>query len=340
MAVWYAPDEVPADLAGSVVTIGVFDAVHRGHQAVIGTAARQARERRLPVVAVTFDPNPLAVIRPEAAPVPLTSVDERAELLCQAGADHVLVLPFTRDRSEQLAEDFVDDVVVGVLKARMVVIGEDFRFGYRAKGDVGLLREVGRRAGFDVVALEPVGERAGDADSAGEPLVRWSSTAVRELLGQGDVARVWQVLGRPWSVTGVVTRGDQRGRELGFPTANVPTPAGVAVPADGVYAGQLDALGVGEGLPAAISVGSNPTFEGAGHRVEAYVLDRDDLDLYGRRVTVRFLDHVRGQRRFDSVAELIAAMHDDVAAVRERLRGVDTSPAVEPGGAGANGASS
>ncbi|AYY12785.1 bifunctional riboflavin kinase/FAD synthetase [Actinobacteria bacterium YIM 96077] len=311
MAVWSSPGEVPADLPGSVVTIGVFDAVHRGHQTVIRAAARRAAELGLPVVAVTFDPNPLAVVRPDKAPSPLTTVTERARLLREAGADHVLVLPFTRDRSEQLAPDFIDDVLVTVLKARAVVVGEDFRFGYRAKGDVELLRSVGARAGFEVEALAPVGDDSG---------TRWSSTAVRSMLAQGDVAGVVGVLGRFWTVDGVVVRGDRRGRELGFPTANVPTPAGIAVPLDGVYAGWLELPSTEEWYRAAISVGENPTFEGASHRVEAYVLDRDDLDLYGHRVVVHFVAWIRGQQRFDSLDELVAAMNADVAAAREALR--------------------
>ncbi|NDL59278.1 bifunctional riboflavin kinase/FAD synthetase [Phytoactinopolyspora mesophila] len=309
MAVWFSPSEVPGDLGGSVVTIGVFDAVHRGHQAVIAAAVRHGARLGLPVVVVTFDPMPIAVIRPDHAPAPLTVIADRARLLSEAGADHILVLPFTRDRSEQWAEDFVDDVLVSVLGARAVIVGEDFRFGYRAKGDVPLLRDLGAARGFEVEALPPMGDDATQ---------RWSSTAVRAMLAQGDVSGVAEALGREWAVTGIVVRGDQRGRELGFPTANVPTPDGLAVPADGVYAGWLEAPGAPK-LPAAISVGSNPTFDGVSHRVEAYVLDRTDLDLYGTEVSVQFTDRIRGQKRFESVDDLITAMNADVAAVRERL---------------------
>jgi riboflavin kinase / FMN adenylyltransferase len=309
VAVWFSPSDVPGDLGNSVVTIGVFDAVHRGHQAVIGAAVQRGAALGLPVVVVTFDPMPLAVVRPDHAPAPLTTVGDRARLLVGTGADHVLVLPFTRDRSEQMAEDFVDDVLVSLLGARAVVVGADFRFGFRAKGDVALLRDLGATRGFEVEAISPMGDDA---------TPRWSSTEVRTMLADGDVVGVERALGRPWSVTGVVVRGDQRGRELGFPTANVPTPEGLAVPADGVYAGWLEVPG-GSNLPAAISVGSNPTFEGVSHRVEAYVLDRTDLDLYGATVQVRFADRIRGQERFDSVDELIEAMNGDVVAVRERL---------------------
>jgi riboflavin kinase / FMN adenylyltransferase len=312
MAVWRSPSEVPTDLERTVVTIGVFDGVHRGHQAVVGRAAAQARRLAVPLVAVTFDPNPIIVIRPEAAPPALLPVRTRAELLCAAGADHVLVLPFGRERSEQSAADFVDDVIVGLLQAKAVVVGGDFRFGHRAAGDVPLLELLGKERDFMVERVEPVGDAR---------VERWSSTYIRERVAEGDVAAAAEALGRPFRVEGVVVRGHERGRALGVPTANVPARLGEVVPADGVYAGWLTRLDDphAQRWPAAISVGTNPTFDGVERSVEAYVIGRDDLDLYGVPVAVDFVDRIRGQQRFDTVAELVERMHVDIDVARELL---------------------
>lgn len=314
MAVWRSPAEVPADLGRTVVTIGVFDGVHRGHQVVIGRAAKQARNLGLPLVVVTFDPNPLAVVRPDAAQPDLVPVGRRVELLHVAGADHVLVLLFDQDRAVQPAAEFVDDVLVDLLRAQAVVVGADFRFGHRAAGDVALLEQLGSARAFAVVVVEPIG---------GDDVPRWSSTHIRERIATGDVDAAARALGRPFRMEGVVVQGEQRGRGLGFPTANIPVRDGELIPADGVYAGWLTRLDVDEGaepaLPAAISVGTNPTFGDELRTVEPYVLDRDDLDLYGRPVAVEFVSRIRGQQRFDSAAELVAQMHDDVAAARRAL---------------------
>jgi riboflavin kinase / FMN adenylyltransferase len=314
MTVWHSPAEVPADLGPTVVTIGVFDGVHRGHQAVVGRAASQAHRHGVPAVAVTFDPNPIVVIRPEAAPPTLLPITTRAELLRAAGADHVLVLPFGRERSEQSAEDFVADVIVGLLHARAVVVGVDFRFGHRAAGDVELLEQLGKEHDFVVERVEPEGDAR---------VERWSSTYVRERVAHGDMTAAAEALGRPFRVVGVVVRGHERGRPLGFPTANVPAPPGEVVPADGVYAGWLARLDEPHATrwPAAISVGTNPTFDGVERTVEAYVLDRDDLELYGVPVAIDFVDRIRGQERFDTVAALVERMHDDVATARQLLTG-------------------
>lgn len=316
VAVWRSPAEVPANLGPTVVTIGVFDGVHRGHQVVVGRAVEQARTAGVPLVVVTFDPNPLVVVRPDAAQPDLVPVSARAELLQLAGADHVLVLPFDHERARQPAAEFVDDVLIGLLRARAVVVGADFRFGHRAAGDVALLEQLGADRGYTVVVVEPVG-------GAGVP--RWSSTYIRDRIAAGDVAAAAEALGRPVRVTGVVVRGEQRGRALGFPTANIPVRDGELVPADGVYAGRLTRLDQGPepepAMPAAISVGTNPTFGDEARTVEPYVLDRDDLELYGRKVTVEFVARIRDQHRFDSAAELVAQMHDDVAAARRVLDG-------------------
>ena len=284
MQIWRSLDEVPADLARSAVVIGNFDGVHRGHQRVIARAREVADAQGLTVVAVTFDPHPMAVLRPEHAPTMLTSIEARAELLAAAGVDAVLALPFDREMASWSPEQFVDTVLVDRLHAAAVVVGANFRFGHRAAGDVATLRDAGESRDFvaEGVPLD------------GGPQV-WSSTYVRTCLAAGDVAGAAEALGRPFTVRGTVVRGDKRGRELGFPTANVPTSALSAAPADGVYAGWLRRPDTGETWPAAISVGTNPTFDGERERrVESYVLDRDDLELYDVEVEVAFVDRLRG----------------------------------------------
>ena len=309
---WRALDDVPADLGRTVVTIGNFDGVHRGHQHVNSRGAEVARDKGLDcVVAVTFDPHPMAVLRPEHAPPTLTTIETRVRLLAEAGVDAVLVLPFSREMAAWTPEQFVKTVLVDTLHAVAVVVGANFRFGNRASGDVATLRELGEEHGFTAegIALD------------GGPQV-WSSTYVRQCLATGDVEGAAEALGRPFTVRGVVVEGDKRGRELGFPTANVPTQGVAAAPADGVYAGYLRRLDTGEQFPAAISVGTNPTFAGERERrVESYVLDRDDLELYGVEVEVSFVGRIRGMLRFDSVDGLVARMHDDVAKTRELLVG-------------------
>jgi riboflavin kinase / FMN adenylyltransferase len=309
--VWRSCDAVPADLGRTVVTVGNFDGVHLGHQHVVRRAREVAEELGIThVVAVTFDPHPIAVLRPEHAPLTLTTVETRVDLLDEAGVDDVLVVPFSREIAGWSPERFVDEILVESLHAKAVVVGANFRFGYRAAGDVALLRELGETRDFVTVGIA----------LDGGPQV-WSSTYVRNCLSAGDVEGAAEALGRPFTVRGEVVRGDRRGRELGYPTANVPTTGMIAAPADGVYAGWLRRLdGDHEPLPAAISVGSNPTFEGERERrVESYVLDRDDLELYGVPVEVSFVARLRGMRRFDSVDELVETMSDDVRRAREVL---------------------
>jgi len=308
--IWRTPDDVPADLGRTVITIGNFDGCHLGHQMVLRRARAVATELGgLPVVAVTFDPHPMAVLRPEHAPSMLTTVEERAALLAEAGADHVVVIPFDRTIAAWSPAEFVERIVAGALAAKAVVVGANFRFGNRAAGDVATLRELGAQHDFTAegVALD------------GGPQV-WSSTYVRTCLATGDVAGAAEALGRPVTVRGAVVKGDQRGRELGFPTANVPVRDTGLVPADGVYAGWLRRLDTDETYPAAISVGTNPTFAGERERrVESYVLDRTDLDLYGVEVEVTFVAHLRGMLRFDGLDDLVQAMERDVARTRELL---------------------
>ena len=309
MLIWRSLDEVPADLGRTVVVIGNFDGVHLGHRHVVNRARETASQQGLTVVAVTFDPHPMAVLRPEHAPTTLTSLEERAELLGDAGADAVLALPFDRDVAAWSPEEFVERVLVDGLHAATVVVGANFRFGNKAAGDVATLREAGERHGFTAEGI-PLD---------GGPQV-WSSTYVRMSLAAGDVAGAAEALGRPYSVRGVVVRGDQRGRELGFPTANVPTDVLTAAPPDGVYAGWLRRLDTGETFPAAISVGTNPTFSGVRERrVESYVLDRTDLELYGVEVEVSFVERLRGMVAFSSIEALVEQMKADVDRARELL---------------------
>jgi riboflavin kinase/FMN adenylyltransferase len=308
---WQGLQDVPEGWGRSVVTIGVFDGVHRGHQRVVGRAVEAAAQLGLPVVVITFDPHPDEVVRPGSHPPFLSTTRRRAELLAGLGADAVCVLPFTPEFSRLGPDEFVRVVLVDRLHAARVVVGEDFRFGHRAAGDVALLAELGEKYDF-VAEAEPLLTDDG---------VRISSTAIREHLAAGDVAAAARDLGRPHRVEGVVVRGQQRGRGLGFPTANLETLPHTAIPADGVYAGWLAALGPGgheqERWPAAISVGTNPTFDGRERTVEAYALDRDDLDLYGVHVAVDFAARLRGMIKFDSVADLVEQIRRDVDDARE-----------------------
>ncbi|HJQ04236.1 MAG TPA: bifunctional riboflavin kinase/FAD synthetase [Nocardioides sp.] len=311
MRAWRDLSEVPADLGRTVVTIGNFDGMHLGHQHVVRRARKMAAEVGADaVVAVTFDPHPIAVLRPEHAPPTLTTMQARLELLAEAGVDDVLVIPFSREIAAWTPQEFIDRIIVEALHAKAVVVGANFRFGNRAAGDCNALRAAGLEHDFvvDEVSLD------------GGPQV-WSSTYVRTCLAAGDVTGAAEALGRPFGVRGVVVKGDQRGRELGYPTANVPLRPGAAAPADGVYAGRLTVLDgpdAGTTYPAAISVGTNPTFDGERERrVESYVLDRTDLDLYDREVEVTFSERLRGMLRFDSVDDLLVAMADDVARARE-----------------------
>lgn len=310
MHVWRSLSQVPADLGSSAVSIGNFDGVHRGHRHVLERASETAREAGCDqVVAVTFDPHPMAVLRPEHAPPTLTSIEHRLGLLESVGVDGVLVIPFSREISSWTPEEFVDRILVETLHARAVVVGANFRFGHKAAGDVAALTAFGATRGFTVEGLA----------LDGGPQV-WSSTYVRHCLATGDVSGAAEALGRPFTVRGAVIRGDQRGREMGFPTANVPMPVAEAAPIDGVYAGWLTRLDTGEKYPAAISVGTNPTFAGERERrVESYVLDRTDLELYDVEVEVAFVERIRGMVAFEGMDALIETMHDDVVKARAIL---------------------
>jgi riboflavin kinase/FMN adenylyltransferase len=317
---WRGYDAAPGGWGRSVVTIGVFDGVHRGHQEIIGHAVKRARELGVQSVVVTFDPHPSEVVRPGSHPPVLTEPARKAELIEQLGVDVLCVLPFTLEFSRLSAEAFVHDVLVAHLHAALIVVGENFRFGHRAAGDVDLLRRLGRTFGFAV---------------EGAPLVAddstvFSSTYIRSCVDAGDVTAAARALGRPHRIEGVVVRGDGRGREIGFPTANLLTGQYAAVPADGVYAAwlvrgrgerrgaRLPVGGPGERLPAAVSIGTNPTFSGRERRVEAYVLDFD-ADLYGERLALDFVSRLREMRTYTGVEPLVAQIHEDVAQAREVL---------------------
>ena len=286
----------------AVVTIGVFDGVHVGHHALIRHNLEIAKRLDLESVVVTFDPNPLEVLRPDVAPTRLCELSRRVELIAGLGVELVEVLEFDAGLASQTAEEFTRDVLLGQLDARHVVIGHGFRFGNRARGTAQTLRD----AGIVVDEYSLVGDN--------EPV---SSTRIRAAIAEGDVVAASAMLGRPHEIAGVVVIGEQRGRALGFPTANIEHHRLAAVPADGVYAGWAGIDGVRH--PAAISVGTNPTFEGSNRTVEAYLLDLDQ-DLYGRLMRVEFVERLRGMEAFDSVDALVAQMHEDVLAVRAIVR--------------------
>lgn len=308
---WRGLEDIPEDWGRSVVTIGSYDGVHRGHQLIIRHAVDRARELGVPSVVVTFDPHPSEVVRPGSHPPLLAPHHRRAELMAELGVDALLILPFTKEFSKLSPADFVAKVLVDKLHAKAVVEGPNFRFGHKAAGNVDFLREQGQTYDFEVevVDLYVTGDAGG-----GEP---FSSTLTRRLVAEGDVEGAREILGRPHRVEGIVVRGAQRGRELGFPTANVETLPHTAIPADGVYAGWLHVAD--EAMPAAISVGTNPQFDGTERTVEAYAIDRVGLDLYGLHVAVDFLAFVRGQARFDSIDALLVAIGDDVKRSRELI---------------------
>ncbi|MPV38678.1 bifunctional riboflavin kinase/FAD synthetase [Georgenia subflava] len=311
MQVWNGADQVPADLGPTVATLGIFDGVHRGHQVVLAATVSEAEAAGLTSVAVTFDPHPATVHRPEQDFVLIASLTDRLERLASTGLDAVLVLDYTLEFAQATAEEFARRYLVELLGAHLVVAGEDLRFGRANAGDRHTMVELGRSLGFGVEIIEDIA-----CPDTGR---RWSSTWVRELLAGGDVAGAAHVLGRTHRVRGVVVHGFKRGRALGYPTANLRADDLGLVPADGVYAGWLIRPehapddGTSKRLPAAVSIGTNPTFHGVERTVEAYVLGRTDLDLYDEEVVVELVERLRPMVDFDGVPALLDQMADDVA---------------------------
>jgi riboflavin kinase/FMN adenylyltransferase len=298
----------PRPARGTVVTIGAYDGVHEGHRALIARVKAMAAELGCDTAVVTFDRHPATVVRPDSAPRLLTDIDQKLELLAATGVDHAVVIHFDEARSKESAEDFVRDVLVGCLGARAVVVGHDFHFGHGRRGNVPMLQDLGAELGFDVLGISLVGDE--------EPI---SSTRVRGLLADGDVAGAARLLGRTHEVRGIVVQGDARGRDLGFPTANVAVPADILLPADGIYAGWY-VHPDGARSAAAISLGRRPTFydDAPASLLEAHLLDFSG-DLYGQPARVQFVERLRGERKFDGVDALVAQIGQDVADTRAAL---------------------
>jgi riboflavin kinase/FMN adenylyltransferase len=308
MQVFESLDAVPADFGPSAVTIGKFDGVHAGHRRVIGTLLELAAERQLIPTVLTFDRNPLSLLRPEACPEALVSNPQKLDRLAKAGVAATLMVPFDRAFSELSPQEFVSRVLVDALHARAVLVGPDFRFGAKGAGTVPLLTELGSANGFEVVAIEelrPDGAR------------RASSTWVRELLSEGRVREAATVLGDLPTIRSVVVHGEQRGRAMGYPTANLSPEIEGFIPADGVYAAWLVVGGIR--YPAAVSIGNNPTFDGVPDKqVEAHALDQK-LDLYDKTVEVSFVDYIRPMHKFDGMESLVTQMNADELRIREIL---------------------
>jgi riboflavin kinase/FMN adenylyltransferase len=296
----------------SVITIGAYDGVHLGHRVVIEQVRRRAEEMNAKSVVVTFDRHPASVVRPESAPKLLTSTDQKMELLASTGIDAVVVVPFDEQQAAESPESFVDRVLVRCLQTKVIVVGEDFHFGRHRDGNVDLLRKFGAESDFDV---EPV-QLVQRLDGVDEPV---SSTAIRRALAGGDIKRANSMLGRPYEMCGTVFTGDQRGRLLGFPTANVAVPAGMCLPADGVYAGWYERPN-GDVHGCAINLGRRPTFyeHADASLLEAHLLDVD-VELYGETARVKFAHFLRSERKFDGVDALIAQLGQDVSSARDLL---------------------
>lgn len=299
-------ENLPRDATPSAVTIGKFDGVHRGHQAVLERLAAEAAGRR--TVVVTFDRHPASVLSPETAPEPLLSVEQKTEALLEAGVDLVVVAPFTPEFAALSADEFVDQVLVAGLSAEVVLVGADFRYGSRGSGTVESLREAGERGGFAVALVDDVCEHDG---------TRISSTGIRGMLATGLTTQATEVLGRPHRIRSLVVHGHQRGRDLGYPTANLAHDAEGYIPADGVYACWLHVGGDRYG--AAVSIGNNPTFGDVPEKtVEAHAIDAH-LDLYDRVVELEFIEYIRPMRKFSSGDALAAQMGADELRIRDVL---------------------
>lgn len=315
MQYWAGTAAIPQPSPPSVVTLGNFDGVHRGHRAVLKLVDDTAKQHDLQSVAVTFDPHPRLVHLPEEPLVPIVSLPQKIRLLESCNVDATLVIHYTLDFATQTAEQFVENILVDALNVQTVVVGTDTRFGAGNTGDINTLHKLGKVHDFEVVQVDDVGETE-----------RWSSTWVRDTLEAGKVAQASRILGRYHTVEGEIVHGHARGRELGFPTANFASGSQGMIPADGVYAGWFTNE-VGMQLPAAISVGSNPTFNDVVRTVEAHIFDRpdgevlEDFNLYGQHCAVEFVARIRGMKAFTGIDDLIKQMDDDVRQAREVLSG-------------------
>lgn len=313
MLFFSSPAEVPSDFGPSAVTIGKFDGVHVGHRAVISRLVGRAAERGLVPAVVTFDRHPLSLLRPESCPEPLVSNAQKLELLAGSGVAAALMLTFDRELSEQGAEEFVREILVDALHARLVLVGRDFRFGHRGAGDVAMLEQLGARFGFTVEIIPdfaPQGDR------------RVSSTWIRELLSEGRVDQAAEMLGALPSIRSVVVHGAARGRTLGYPTANLGEDVEGLVPADGVYAAWATIRGTR--YPAAVSIGYNPTFDVPVRHIEAHALDTS-FDVYGETIQLEFVEFIRGMHKFPGPDELAEQMGHDEDRIRLVL-GVSPRP--------------
>jgi riboflavin kinase/FMN adenylyltransferase len=321
--IWNDPSEVPADFGPSVVTFGNFDGVHRGHQQVLSQLIRTARLNRSRSVAITFDPHPALIHRPESAPELIMGLHDKLEALGELGLDAILVMKYSLDLASLTAEEFVEQFLVNCLHASHVVIGHDARFGRGNSGDLDTMKALGGKFGFEVQVISEFGSEGYPLHDDDGTDRRCSSTWVREALQEGDVATAAAVLGRPHRMRGEVVHGAARGRALGFPTANLASKASGLIPADGIYAGWLVDQ-AGTRWPAAISVGSNPTFDGVSRQVEAHVIDRpheavEDFDLYGQTVVVEFVARLRGMVAYRGPEALVDQMRLDVVQAHDLL---------------------
>jgi riboflavin kinase / FMN adenylyltransferase len=298
MRVYRSLDDVPAEAPGRAVALGTFDGVHRGHRQVIGSAVDRARERGLVATVATFEPHPLRILRPDQPPQLLTTLDRKIDLVAELGVDELVAIPFTSELGRQSAEDFSAQVLAAALGARSVSVGANFRFGHGAAGDAAVLRS---RAEFETEVVELV-ELGGDSIS---------SSRIRSLLAEGDVAGAAGLLGAPHTIAGPVVEGDRRGRELNMPTANIGPPTDVILPAKGVYAATATGGGI-RPTAAAVNIGVRPTFETEGDLVvEAHLIGFDG-DLYGQTIRLAFLERLRDEVRFESAGDLVEQMQKDV----------------------------
>ena len=296
----------------TVVTLGTFDGLHLGHQKIISDVVDEAVERGAESVVVTFDRHPAELLRPENVPYFLTSFEDKVSLIDACGIDHLLVIPFDQAESERSAEDFVREVLIGKLATELLIVGHDVHFGNNREGNFSFLERVAKELDFEIRKVDPVMLSMGDSEAI-------SSTAIRRALRGGEVESATQMLGRPYSISGEVVYGDQRGRTIGFPTANLVLSSDRAWPADGVYAGIFTRTDASEHM-CAINVGRRPTFYEHANTslLEAHLLDFDD-DLYGEICGVSFLYFLRSEKRFDGIDPLVEQLKDDVATTRSLL---------------------